>query len=364
MYSEHDVKKYDIFISYARVNNKILPSLKYGWVDTFQMTLQQVLEENHGRNDSVNIFFDTRDIKGYQNIDEAIKSALENSYVMIIIFSRGYLMSDWCLEELDYFSDLIDDNDRVIPIFIEDEKEAKKIINQDNRFLKLRNRQGYQFYDLKNEKRLGYPITDYLNEPAYITNIMKLGKDIAFKLNISLDKKGKDNFLKQKNLTNYYKMKKQYVEQNTNKKNSDSHFIFINIAQKNQAPLDKISSQTLANVLNEKEVPYAIKVDDTNISPMDMRKDFEDSLKMCSVMVLFCGDTPITWLREQIRYAWSRRNMPDRFRPLKRIALFNTARLEGECGIGICVSELRIFPCLTLRERECFLAFIEDIKAL
>src|ERR1051326_3032338 len=75
--------KYDVFISYARVDNQIAVgnSEEKGWVSLFHSHLKVALSREVGLLDVVTIWRDTREITGNQLFDSTIQDALDNSAV-------------------------------------------------------------------------------------------------------------------------------------------------------------------------------------------------------------------------------------------------------------------------------------------
>ncbi|MDJ0841978.1 MAG: toll/interleukin-1 receptor domain-containing protein [Acidobacteriota bacterium] len=96
--------EYDIFISYAHVDNS---EFSDHWVDHFQKWLQGLVDSNHGRPGRVRIWRDTRDMGAGRIIDDTVEHGLNNSAVMVALLSRGYVTSDYCLKEWNMFQEII-----------------------------------------------------------------------------------------------------------------------------------------------------------------------------------------------------------------------------------------------------------------
>src|SRR5215469_11369739 len=99
--------EYDVFISYARVDNGTveLPEgdPEHGWVAQFHKTLEVALSKRAGRIGAVKIWRDTRMLQGNQYFDRTIENAIHNSAIFLVLTSYGYLASDYCAKELDVF---------------------------------------------------------------------------------------------------------------------------------------------------------------------------------------------------------------------------------------------------------------------
>ena len=362
---ENQDNKLHVFISYARVDNQIPRGAEVGWVDAFEETLKQQLTQRLGRMDDVHIFLDKREIKGHEIIDNKIKKALEKSHALVIVFSKGYISSDWCKQELAYFSATLNKSDKVFPVFIEGETVLRETINTDVQFLALRNKPGYEFYSSEKRKLLGYPAPDKEEFPYYL-HIVDIGIDIAKECSRDLQ-------AKLANTTDCIKViiSDEDISPETNcrvddvRQDNARHLVFVNQAKTDQLKIDNVFADQFIQALIENNIPYVASLTDKNISPNDAIADFELHLGHCDVMVLFCGDTPVTWLRRQVINAWSRRKSEKPGIPLKRIAILDTPRVDGKCGINMGgFSELKLFACGDLQDASCFHAFLADLASL
>jgi len=89
--------EYDIFISYARVDDQD------GWVDVFQKQLEVGVSRLVGRMDLVRVWRDTREVQGNQIFDQTIQNAIDSSALFIALTSKGYFASPYCRKELRWF---------------------------------------------------------------------------------------------------------------------------------------------------------------------------------------------------------------------------------------------------------------------
>src|SRR5262245_56324444 len=96
---------YDVFISYARVDNSTADGdpEQFGWVTRFHKNLAVALGKKVGDAHAVTIFRDTRQISGNQLFDRTIEEALRHSAIFVALTSTGYLRSDYCQRELQRF---------------------------------------------------------------------------------------------------------------------------------------------------------------------------------------------------------------------------------------------------------------------
>ena len=93
---------WDVFISYAQVNNH------EGWVSGFKLRLTEHLDERLGSTDSSKVFFDAEGgIPGNEPLTATIREAIEKTACLIIIQSSGYIESEWCRKEREQFIEAV-----------------------------------------------------------------------------------------------------------------------------------------------------------------------------------------------------------------------------------------------------------------
>lgn len=100
---------YDVFISYAWVDNQVDDDEKsaHGWVSQFGDRLIRRIDQKLGRIDSTRVFFDTFAIGKNHDFGPQIETALSKTAVMVVVFSPGYIASKACREELQCFSRVV-----------------------------------------------------------------------------------------------------------------------------------------------------------------------------------------------------------------------------------------------------------------
>lgn len=95
--------KYDIFISYAHIDNLALPGESVGWIEHFYKSLNVMLAQRFGKQDMVKIWWDSKKLDGSVLYNDSIEEGLKESAVMICLHSPGYRASKYCNLELDVF---------------------------------------------------------------------------------------------------------------------------------------------------------------------------------------------------------------------------------------------------------------------
>ena len=92
--------EYDIFISYAHVDNE--EAEEKGWVERFHKYLKIELDKQIGRPELTAIWRDPA-LKGNQLFDKTIQDQINASALFLALTSRGFLESEYCRKELNRF---------------------------------------------------------------------------------------------------------------------------------------------------------------------------------------------------------------------------------------------------------------------
>lgn len=95
--------EYDIFISYAHIDNATIPGQADGWIEQFYKNLNLLLAKRFGRMDMVKIWWDSKKLDGSVLFDDSIAEGIEKTAIMICLNSPGYQASKYCQKELDIF---------------------------------------------------------------------------------------------------------------------------------------------------------------------------------------------------------------------------------------------------------------------
>jgi len=151
--------EYDIFISYAHVDNLPTPGESKGWITTFEEFLAVFLSRRVGKFGIVKIWRDPT-LDGSQLFDTTIQNRIKQSALFLAFTSTGYLTSDYCRQELAWFHQNavtnnvgvnVGDRMRVLNVLLNNipYKEWPEYFGKTS---------GYPFYASENEEDLGYPI--------------------------------------------------------------------------------------------------------------------------------------------------------------------------------------------------------------
>lgn len=128
---------YDLFISYSHRDNGD------GWVDRFHARLKNRLGVELGREPS--IWRDAKRLDGGDYFDDEIAQALARSKVLLSIISPSYLNSQYCAQELRYFSEAAVTNGGVrIGNRSRRVKVVKTWVERDRHPVELQEQTGYE----------------------------------------------------------------------------------------------------------------------------------------------------------------------------------------------------------------------------
>jgi len=94
---------FDIFISYAHLDNEKMPGQEEGWIELFYKSLNLKLAQRVGKMDAIKIWWDTKKLDGSKLFDNSIEEGIRNSAIMISLISPGYLQSEYCIKEMELF---------------------------------------------------------------------------------------------------------------------------------------------------------------------------------------------------------------------------------------------------------------------
>jgi hypothetical protein len=89
--------EHDIFISYSHRNER-----GDRWVSRFYERLNEELGQLAG---NLKVWRDTRRLDGNQAFDQTIKTALENTGLLLVLNSHAFIESDYCQQEVQWFCD-------------------------------------------------------------------------------------------------------------------------------------------------------------------------------------------------------------------------------------------------------------------
>ncbi|MEM7086700.1 MAG: toll/interleukin-1 receptor domain-containing protein [Bacteroidota bacterium] len=95
--------EYDIFISYAHLDNEKFPGQTDGWIEQFFLGLKYLLDKRYGRQGFVKIWWDNKKLDGNVLFDDSIAEGIKKSAIMICLNSSAYKASDYCQQELQLF---------------------------------------------------------------------------------------------------------------------------------------------------------------------------------------------------------------------------------------------------------------------
>jgi hypothetical protein len=142
--------QWDAFISYSHLDD--LSRSGAGWVSQFRSEFEDLLTKRLGR--EARIWRDTGQINGQRLFDPAIQTALEQTAILIVLYSAAYVGSSYCGKEREWFAKSgakIADQSRIFPlrlVNIPREKWPKEFSGY----------RGFDFFRANEADPLGFPL--------------------------------------------------------------------------------------------------------------------------------------------------------------------------------------------------------------
>mgnify|MGYP006143698895 CR=1 FL=1 len=172
--------KYDVFVSYAHVNNQPFVPGQAGWVstlvDNLRASLAQKLPRRAGAPAAASVWMDPR-LPGNDEFDTKIEEALRQSATLLIVHSGAYLDSEWCRRERESFLKGIAERGEPVRgrVFVVEYEEAP-------RPPELSKLLGYRFWcrdaDDPASRPLGFPVPTP-DERAYYNMVLDVAAEMA-----------------------------------------------------------------------------------------------------------------------------------------------------------------------------------------
>ncbi len=92
----------------------------------------------------------------------------------------------------------------------------------------------------------------------------------------------------------------------------------------------------------------------------EIREDLEQNLLECDGVIVVYGETPVTWVREQLRQC--RKILSMRERPLKALAVY-VGPPEQKVPLDLRLRNMHIIDCRKGYKDDELISFIESLKA-
>ena len=139
-------QEHHVFISYAHLDNKPLPTSAKGWVSYFDEALTNLLSQQIGKEAKV-----WRDPQMERNaiFNEEIFNNLLQSRTLVSVVSPRYIESDYCLDELEKFLEKKPAIGSKSPVF----KVVKTFLELDEMPEIFRDVNGFYFYTIDEETK-------------------------------------------------------------------------------------------------------------------------------------------------------------------------------------------------------------------
>lgn len=172
--------QHDVFVSYANTDDVPIDGT-VGWVSRFVRNLQNLLAQRLGRADAYSIWMDRR-LLGNEPFPSALIENIRQSATLLIIQSPGYLQSEWCKQERNWFLEALrqsrSSDHRVFVIEIDRTDKT----HWPNELAGLR---GWRFWhedEMGIAKALGWPVPDPRADQQYYQAVDDVARSLIHSL--------------------------------------------------------------------------------------------------------------------------------------------------------------------------------------
>nr|CAA6830607.1 MAG: Unknown protein [uncultured Thiotrichaceae bacterium] len=166
----------DIFVSYAHIDNQPFHEGKPGWISQFIEHLRNETSRRMGRAEHYSLWMDFR-LNANDAVTPAIEKQLGDAKLLLVMMSKGWLESEWCVKELEYFCAQHPEAAQNGQIFIIDQdglpRDEKPVITHDLL--------SYPFYEKTIQqqiRQLGYPLPQP-NHQSYFDRLVDMSHQLA-----------------------------------------------------------------------------------------------------------------------------------------------------------------------------------------
>ena len=171
--------EFDVFISYAHVDDNPIYPAQRGWVSVLVDNLGRYLAKKLGRTEAFSNWYDKAQLKGHHSIHDHIPDQAKRSALFLAVLSPGYVSSEFCLRELQAFIDAHSDRlaERVYVLELEplEDRTVPEL------FRDIRKYRFYKFDEQQVPRTFAMP-EPRTDEREYYQKIEDLARDIASKL--------------------------------------------------------------------------------------------------------------------------------------------------------------------------------------
>jgi hypothetical protein len=177
--------KFDVFVSYAHVNNEPVAKADQGWVDTLVANLQSRLGSKLGRSEAFELWKDDQKLRGNNEATTHLPEQVKQSALFLAVLSPGYVSSTFCLMELQTFLDSLGGSSDERLFIVDMEFLDETLHEMPDPF---RDPRKYPFWRRDSQQKprtIGWPLPipeDPYDRKFYYPQVEDLAEDIVRKL--------------------------------------------------------------------------------------------------------------------------------------------------------------------------------------
>ncbi|MCL4202315.1 MAG: hypothetical protein KJ000_07455 [Pirellulaceae bacterium] len=176
--------EYDVFVSYARVDDQPVDSDSVGWVSALVKKFRNRVEQLTGRRGSVSIFMDVDNLPHDVDASREFTAIAGRSRLLLVVLSPGYIYSQGCQAELQAYLEASSRREDLIQPSAPFVVDLGEVAHEDWP-LSLQGMLGYRFWSKDtitgHTRRLGYPIP-MSDDREYYKVLDRLAREVSTEL--------------------------------------------------------------------------------------------------------------------------------------------------------------------------------------
>jgi hypothetical protein len=171
--------EFDVFVSYAHVDDNPIYPAQRGWVSVLVDNLGRYLAKKLGRAEAFSNWYDKSQLKGHHAIQNHIPDQAKRSALFLAVLSPGYVASEFCLRELQAFAETHGGELAERIYVVELEPLEDRVV--PDLFRDIRKYRFYKLDDMQVPRTFAMP-EPRTDEREYYQKIEDVARDIASKL--------------------------------------------------------------------------------------------------------------------------------------------------------------------------------------
>jgi hypothetical protein len=287
--------EYNLFISYAWVDDEVYPGCEKGWISTFVDGLRKHLARELGRRDEADrLWLDYEQMRGNDSVTPTIQARLAASRTLVLILSQAYLASAWCCQELAAFVDKFGANsDRIFVVWMSPVEMEPEPLRE---LVKYR----FWYLDEKKEPRTRwFPFIDPTDR-EYASEQQRLARDLAAKLRKLWQHEEGSVSRPQPTLSRTAVPQRLAQSANTAPaRNASGRFVLVDGGVQDRDLIRAIAGRLAQESLGV-SLPLSALLDQSGLKSSHLTRDLREKLRLCDAVLMVYRDGPVDQVSQHL----------------------------------------------------------------